>query len=142
VPTCNVDPGSVNKVVTLPSVTVAQLASNPTPGSMPFTLQLVNCPANQKVVINLDTANPYTSATGVIAPTTGTGFATNVGVQVLKADGSTPVTFGDDPAQAINTGTTSGSNYSINLFARYYRISTPVTGGSVKGIATYTINYQ
>jgi type 1 fimbria pilin len=142
VPTCNVDPGSVNKVVTLPSVTVAQLASNPTPGSMPFTLQLVNCPANQKVVINLDTANPYTSATGVIAPTTGTGFATNVGVQVLKADGSTPVTFGDDPAQAINTGTTSGSNYSINLFARYYRTATPVTGGSVKGIATYTINYQ
>lgn len=142
VPTCNVDPGSKDKVVTLPSVTVAQLNSNQTPGSTPFSLQLVNCPANQKVFINLNTANPYTSVSGVIAPTTGTGYASNVGVQILKADGSTPVTFGDDPAQAINTGTTSGSNWSINLYARYYRIATPVTGGSVKGIATYTINYQ
>jgi type 1 fimbria pilin len=142
VPTCNVDPGSVNKTVTLSAVTVAQLNSNTTPGSTPFALQLINCPANQRVFINLDTSNPYASATGVIAPTTGAGYATNVGVQILKADGSTPVTFGDDPAQAINTGTTSGSNYSINLHARYYRTGTPVTGGSVKGIATYTINYQ
>jgi type 1 fimbria pilin len=142
VPTCNVDPGSVNKVVTLPSVTVAQLNSNPTPGSTPFSLQLVNCPANEKVLINLNTANPFAGGTGVIAPTTGTGYATNVGVQILQADGATPVTFGADPAQAINTGTTSTTNYSINLFARYYRTATPVTGGSVKGIATYTINYQ
>jgi type 1 fimbria pilin len=142
VPTCNVDPGSLNKVVALPAVTVAQLNSNPTPGSTPFALQLVNCPANQKVFINLNTSNPYTSVNGVIAPTAGTGYAANVGVQILKADGSTPVTFGDDPAQAINTGTTAGSNYSINLFARYYRTAAPVTGGSVKGIATYTINYQ
>ncbi|MES2405681.1 MAG: fimbrial protein [Pseudomonadota bacterium] len=142
VPTCNVDPGSVNKVVTLPSVTAAQFASNPTPGSTPFSLQLVNCPANQKVFINLNTASPFAGGTGVIAPTTGTGYATNVGVQILTADGSTPVTFGSDPTQAINTGTTSGSNYVINLYARYYRTSTPVTAGSVKGIATYTINYQ
>lgn len=142
VPTCNVDPGSVNKIVTLPSVTAAQLASNPTPGSTPFSLQLANCPANQKVFINLNTSSPYASATGVIAPTAGGGYATNVGVQILKADGSTPVTFGDDPAQAINTGTASGSSYAINLFARYYRTATPVIAGSVKGIATYTINYQ
>lgn len=142
VPTCNVDPGSVNKVVTLPSVTAAQLASNPTPGSTPFSLQLVNCPTHQKVFININTTNPYTSATGVIAPSTGTGYATNVGVQILRADGSTPITFSDDPAQAINTGTTSGSSYAINLYARYYRTGTPVTAGSVKGIATYTINYQ
>lgn len=142
VPTCNVDPGSVNKVVTLPSVTAAQLATNPTPGSTPFSLQLVNCPAGQTVVINLNTSSPYASATGVIAPTTGTGYANNVGVQILKADGTTPVNFGDDPAQAINTGTTAGSSYAINLFARYYRTATPVTAGSVKGLATYTINYQ
>lgn len=142
VPTCNVDPGSVNKIVTLPSVTAAQVTANPTPGSTPFSLQLVNCPANQKVFININTTNPYTSAVGVIAPTAGTGYATNVGVQILRADGSTPITFSDDPAQAINTGTTSASSYAINLYARYYRTGTPVTAGSVKGIATYTINYQ
>jgi type 1 fimbria pilin len=142
VPTCNVDPGSVNKVVTLPSVTAAQVTANPTPGSTPFSLQLVNCPANQKVFININTTNPYPSATGVIAPTTGAGYAANVGVQILRADGSTPITFSDDPAQAINTGTTSGNGYAIDLDARYYRTGTPVTAGTVKGIATYTINYQ
>jgi type 1 fimbria pilin len=142
VPTCNVDPGSVNKVVTLPGVTAAQVTANPTPGSTPFSLQLVNCPANQKVFININTTNPYPSAPGVVAPTTGTGYAANVGVQILGADGSTPITFSDDPAQAINTGTTSGSSYAINLYARYYRTGTPVTAGTVKGIATYTINYQ
>jgi type 1 fimbria pilin len=142
VPTCNVAPTSVSTTVTLPSVTVAQLNSNPTPGSTPFSLQLVNCPANQKVFINLNTTNPFAGGTGVIAPTAGAGYASKVGVQNLKADGNTPVTFGDDPAQAINTGTTSGSSYAINLYARYYRTGTPATAGSVKGIATYTINYQ
>ncbi|HEX5488323.1 MAG TPA: fimbrial protein [Rhodanobacteraceae bacterium] len=142
VPTCDVAPGSVDKVVTLPSVTTTQLATNPTPGSTPFSLQLVDCPANQKVFINLDTANPYTGASGVIAPTPGAGYAARVGVQVLKADGSTPVAFGNAPSQAIFTGTTSGSSYAIDLYARYYRTGTPVTAGSVKGIATYTINYQ
>jgi type 1 fimbria pilin len=63
-------------------------------------------------------------------------------VQILRADGSTPITFSDDPAQAINTGTTSGNGYAIDLDARYYRTGTPVTAGTVKGIATYTINYQ
>lgn len=141
VPTCNVDPGSVNKIVTLPGVTTAQLAVNPTPGSTPFSLQLVNCPTGQKVFININTASPFAGGTGVIAPTTGAGYATNVGVQILQADGTTPVTFGDAPAQAINSGTTSGSSYAINLYARYYRTGTP-TAGSVKGVATYTINYQ
>lgn len=141
VPTCNVDPGSVNKIVTLPGVTTAQLAVNPTPGSTPFSLQLVNCPTGQKVFININTASPFAGGTGVIAPTAGAGYATNVGVQILQADGTTPVTFGDAPAQAINTGTTSGSSYAINLYARYYRTGTP-TAGSVKGVATYTINYQ
>ncbi|HET7929809.1 MAG TPA: fimbrial protein [Rhodanobacteraceae bacterium] len=143
VPTCNVDPGSVNKTVTLPNVTTAQLVANQTPGKTPFSLQLINCPTNQKVFINLNTANAYTGggASGVIAPTTGAGYAGNVGVQILQADGSTPVTFGDTTAQAINTGTTTGSNYAINLYARYYRTGTP-SAGSVKGVATYTINYQ
>lgn len=142
VPTCNVAPASVNKVVTLPSVTTTQLATSQTPGKTPFSLQLVNCPTNQKVYVNLDTSNPYTGAAGVIAPTAGAGYAARVGVQILKADGTTPVTFGHAPAQAIFAGTTSGSNYAIDLYARYYRTGTPVTSGSVQGIATYTINYQ
>jgi type 1 fimbria pilin len=142
VPTCNVDPSSVNKVVTLPNVTTAQLAASQTPGSTSFSLKLVSCPVGQKIFINLDTANPQTGVTGVIAPTTGGGYATNVGVQILKADGTTPITFTSDPNQAIYAGAASASNYAINLYARYYRTSTPVSPGNVRGIATYTLNYQ
>lgn len=147
VPTCNVQ-GSVNGsqvnfTVTLPNVTTTQLDADPTPGITPFTLPLVNCPAGEKVLVNLDTTNAYTSGgvNGVIAPS-GAGYATGVGVQILQSDGSTPVTFGSTSAEAINAGTTTSSTYNIKLFARYYRTSTPVSAGPVQGIATYTINYQ
>lgn len=55
------------------------------------------------------------------------------GVQVLKADGTTPVTFTSDPNQAINTGTTTGTSYAI---------STPASSGNMQGVGTYTLNYQ
>lgn len=139
VPTCSVDPGSVNKTVTLPGINTVQLSGQgSTAGSTPFSLQLTNCPTNQGVVITLGTANPQPGATGVIAPTTGSGYASGVGVQVLKADGATPVTFGTP----FSTGTTSASNYAINLYARYYQTGTTVSAGTVKGVATYTLNYQ
>ncbi|HEV2620882.1 MAG TPA: fimbrial protein [Frateuria sp.] len=139
VPTCNVDPGSVNKVVALPSINAVQLSGQgTTAGSTPFSLQLTNCPTNLGVFVTLSTANPQPSATGVIAPTTGSGYAGGVGVQILKADGTTAVTF-DTP---FGTGTTSSGSYVINLYARYYQTGATVSAGTVKGIATYTLNYQ
>ncbi|HEV2540895.1 MAG TPA: fimbrial protein [Frateuria sp.] len=139
VPTCNVDPGSVNKIVTLPSINTVQLSGQgTTAGSTPFSLQLTNCPNNLGVFITLSTANPQPGAAGVIAPTTGAGYAGGVGVQILKADGATAVTF-DTP---FGTGTTSSSGYVINLYARYYQTGAAVSAGTVKGIATYTLNYQ
>ncbi len=139
VPTCSIDPGSVNKSVTLPIVNTQQLAGQgSTAGKTPFSLQLTQCPSNLGVFITLNTANAQTGATGVIAPTTGTGYAGGVGIQLLQADGSTPVAFGT----AIHTGTTTASNYTINLYARYFQTGATVAGGSVKGVATYTINYQ
>ncbi len=139
VPTCNIDPGSVTKSVTLPVVNTQQLTGQgSTAGSTPFSLLLTQCPTGLKVFITLDSANPQAGAAGVIAPTTGAGYASNVGVQILRADGSTPVTFGT----AINTGTTAASNYTIDLFARYFQTGPTVAGGTVKGVATYTINYQ
>lgn len=144
VPTCDIAAGSVNKTVPLPSVSVATLTTNQTSGKTPFSLQLINCPVGQKVFINLNTAHPYpaTGAASVIAPKTVGGYATNVGVQILKADGTTPVTFGDTQAEAIFTGTATTSSYAIKLYARYYRTGMPVSAGPVEGIATYTINYQ
>ena len=139
VPTCNIAPGSVNKSVTLPIVNTQQLTGQgSTAASTPFSLQLTQCPSNLGVFITLNAANAQTGATGVIAPTSGAGYASGVGIQLLRADGSTPVAFGT----AIHTGTTTASNYTINLYARYFQTGASVAGGNVKGVATYTINYQ
>lgn len=141
VPTCDVDPSSVNETVTLPGITTTQFSGpGPAASRTPFSLQLIDCPNDQKVFITLNTATPQTGTTGVIAPS-GTGYAAGVGVQILleQADGTTaPVTFGSP----IDTGTTVNSNYTINLFASYYQTSPTVSAGPVKATATYTLNYQ
>jgi type 1 fimbria pilin len=139
VPTCTIAPGSISKSVTLPSAQIQQLTGQgTTTGKTPFSLQLTQCPTGLHVYVTLDTTNPQIGDTGVIAPTTGAGYASGVGVQILHADGTTPIAFGS----AINTGTTAASNYNIDLFARYYQTGTTVSPGTVKGVATYTINYQ
>ncbi|MEY2150197.1 fimbrial protein [Rhodanobacter sp. 115] len=136
VPTCNVDPGSVSKTVTLPNVTTSQFTGQgSTAGNTPFNLHLINCPSNRGVFITLDSSSAQPGVNGVIAPS-GAGYASGVGVQILQ--GSTPVTFGT----TFQTGTISGSTYDINLNARYYQTGTPISGGTVKAVATYTLNYQ
>lgn len=138
VPTCDIDPGSVSKTVTLPNVSTTQFSGvGSTTGSTPFNLHLINCPSNRGVFITLDSSSAQPGVSGVIAPS-GAGYASGVGVQILQANGTTPVTFGS----TFSTGTISGSTYDINLNARYYQTSTPISGGTVKAVATYTLNYQ
>lgn len=138
VPTCNVSPASQSTVVTLPTVgSLAFIGQGVTTGQTPFSLQLTNCSNNLSVNITLNSTNAQAGATGVIAPS-GAGYATGIGVQILAPDGTTPIGFGS----ALNTGTTTGSNYAINLFARYYQTGTTVTTGPVQGIATFTLSYN
>ncbi|WP_329742279.1 fimbrial protein [Dyella sp. A6] len=138
VPTCDIDSGSVNKTVVLPSIATTQLSGpGSTTGDTPFSLQLTNCPSNLGVFITLNTSSPQAGATGVIAPA-GSGYASGIGVQILQANDSTPVTFGT----AIQSGVTSSSNYNIDLHARYYQTGSTISAGPVKGVATYTLNYQ
>jgi type 1 fimbria pilin len=127
----------VNKTVALPNVTTLQFAGpGSTAGKKPFSLQLINCPTSLGVSITLDTGNPQSGATGVIAPS-GTSYASGIGVQILQADGSTPVAFGTP----FYIGKTAGSNYTINLFTQYYQTGA-ISAGPVKAVATYTMNYQ
>lgn len=137
--TCSVAAGSSNIAVTLPTVfTNAFGGTGATSGETPFSIQLTGCTTGRNVSATLDTSAPYAGANGVIAPTTGTGYAQNVGVQILQSDGTTPVTFGT----SFSTGNTSGTSYTINLFARYYQTGTPATAGRVTATATYTVTYQ
>lgn len=139
--TCSVSTGSKSVTVTLPSVAATALgAVGATTGMTRFGINLTGCSSNLGVSATLSTSNPYTAMNGVIAPTTGTGYASGVGIQILRPDGATPVMFDT----TFPTGTTSGanSNYTFNLYARYYQTATPVTPGQVQATATYTLTYQ
>ncbi len=127
-------------VVTLPVVMTSNFnAPGAVAGQTAFHLQL-NCPstaAGADLAIILATNNPVTGAAGVIANTNGSGFAKEVGVQVLDGTGN-PVTFGT----AISAGTATAGLFDIPLNARYYQTGAAVSGGNVKATATYTIIYQ
>ncbi|MDE2316049.1 MAG: type 1 fimbrial protein, partial [Xanthomonadaceae bacterium] len=137
--TCTVSTGSQSLVVTLPTVSASSLTSTgTTAGTKPFSIILTGCTSNRNVSATLSTNNPYASASGVIAPTTGSGYAGNVGIRLLQSDGITPVDFDT----AFPVGTTSGANFTFNLYAQYYQTASAVTPGLVRATATYTLTYQ
>lgn len=136
IPTCTaaVDP----TVVTLPPApTSAFTGTGSTAGMMPFNVQL-NCVTGSNLKITLNTASYYGNKNkGVINGTTGSGYASNVGVQILKQNGTTPVTFGT----AITEGATPNGTMNLPFYAQYYQTGTPVTAGNVAATATYTLTY-
>lgn len=136
IPTCTaaIDP----TVVTLSAVKVSDFTGNNSyTNAQPFQVQL-NCIAGANLRITLNTANP-SGDPGVIANNTATGYARRVGVQILKQDGSTPITFGT----AISEGATQSGTMNLPFFARYYQTSAgAVTVGDVSATATYTLTYN
>lgn len=139
IPTCTaaVDP----TVVTLSAVKVSDFNGNKgsTAGQQPFQVQL-NCVSGANLRITLSTANGYGNKNlGVINNNTGPGYAQNVGVQILKSNGATPIKFDT----AISEGATQNGNMNLPFFARYYQTSnTNVTVGNVSATATYTLTYN
>lgn len=137
--TCTVSTSSQNLVVTLPPVLTSSLTgAGTTAGTTPFSINLTGCTSNRNLSATLNTNTPYAGANGVIAPTTGSGYAGNVGIRLLQPDGANPVTFGT----AFPVGTTNGANFTFNLYAQYYQTTSPVSPGKVQATATYTLTYQ
>ncbi|XWJ90463.1 fimbrial protein [Phytobacter ursingii] len=66
--------------------------------------------------------------------------ASGVGVQVLKADGVTPVDY-DVKYPASGYSTTAGGNFTIPLHARYIRTGT-VSAGSANSAAEFVMSYE
>lgn len=137
-PACSVNTTSQNLTVTLPPVFASTLSAvGSTANRTPFNVTL-SCSANSTASITMSTSTPYQNNKGIVAPATGTGFASNVGVQLL--DGSeNPVQFDT----SMTAGSTSvGSTLSIPFYAQYYRTGTPVGAGKVSATVTFTMSYQ
>ncbi|HET6632073.1 MAG TPA: fimbrial protein [Rhodanobacteraceae bacterium] len=122
-------------VVTLDPVLATQFSgAGSTAAQKSFAVELTGCSGGLSLSIELDTADPAGPA-GVI---NSSGSAGGVGVQLLKANGSTPVAFGS----TILVGTTTAGDNAIPFYARYYQTGPSVTGGTVSATATYTLTYE
>lgn len=132
---CSVDTGSQNMAVALPAVSANSLPSvGATAGRTRFNIKLT-CQSGATAKISM-TGTPASSITGVVDPS-GSGFAANVGVQIL--DGSlNAVPFNTQ----LTVGSTPSGALTIPYYAQYYRTNSPVGVGQVKAIVTFTMTYQ
>jgi type 1 fimbria pilin len=130
--------------VTLPTVSTGAFSSRvgSIAGSQPFSLSF-NCSAGAKVSITL-TDNVYPANRSDTLQLTADSTAKGIGIQVLR-NGS-PVLFGADSAAAGNTnqwliGDSPNGTLQLPLTARYVSTA-PVSAGTVKALATFTMSYQ
>jgi type 1 fimbria pilin len=136
---CSVNIASQNLTVVLPSIATSALNGiGTTAGQTPFNVDLTCQSSTKTVLITMTASNPSTTQTGVILPTTGTGFASNVGVQLLNGSGN-PVNV---RGTAQSEGKAPAGSLSIPYFAQYYQTGTPVTVGQVNATVTFNITFQ
>lgn len=101
----------------------------------PLSLQ---CPGSLQVSLEVNAGNVLDAERGLIGLTPSAQSAGGLGVQILAADGVTPIVLGQERQVLISS---QGSN-RIDLAARYYQTEEPVKAGSANGIATFILRYR
>lgn len=139
----NINGDEANPVVLLRTVAATKLATKgATAGETTFTVNVTGC----------TTAASDTSIKTVFAgnnPTTNgnlgnTGDATNVSIQLLDSDATTPLSFavGSTATTSAMTLATGAVSTSQELTARYYAENAGVTAGTVNATAQFAITYK
>lgn len=146
--TCSVTTGTAPLAVTLPTVSTKSLDSTgKVAGLTPFTISLSGCNTaaatgaqSVKAYFEPNATTDYDSHNLNIA--SGSGNATNVQIQLLNADGTTPILLGTDSAgQAVTPVAINGTNVTLRYNAQYYATG-QATAGNVSATVNYTIAYQ
>ncbi len=130
--------------VTMPPTRVKDLpAVNSTYGDTDFSIGL-NCSAGVKVAITIsDVTNPSNTSTTLSLG--GDSTAVGIGYQIVNS--GVPISFGPDSAsigtrnQFVVVPLSVLGTYSIPLVGRFVRTG-PITPGSAKAYATFTMSYQ
>lgn len=132
-PSCTIVTNPIN--VVLPTVLSSAFTGvGSTSGKKPFQIQL-SCPSGTAVKkIMLQTAYAD-SHSGVVAPSTGPGFAQGIGVQILDGN-SNAVTFD------VQAAVTPNATTSIPYYAQYFQTAPAISGGAVKATVTFDVYYQ
>ncbi|PRM45549.1 fimbrial protein [Haemophilus influenzae] len=146
--TCKIETDSKNRTVTLPTVGKANLRiAGQTAAPVPFSITLKECNAADAKKANLLFSG---AATGQIylSNATDNGKATNVGIQIVKADGTgTPINVDGSQAnseKALDTGKEQNGTViqpRFDYFAHYYAIGA-ATAGDVEATATFQVQYK
>lgn len=139
--TCKIETDSKNRTVTLPTVGKANLAP------VPFSITLKECNAVDAKKANLLFSGAVTGQI-YLSNATGSGKATNVGIQIVKADGAgTPIKVDGSQAnseKAPDTGKEQNGTViqpRFDYFAHYYAIGA-ATAGDVEATATFQVQYK
>lgn len=143
--TCQVT--TANVAVALDNVRLQEFTGvDSTAKPKPFDISLNCSGARTNVFMTLtDAVNPA-NRTSTLAAASG-NTATNIGVQILRGDGTTPVNFGPDSPIAGNqnqfsVGAANNSALNVRLIARYRQTAASPTAGKVRAMMTFTMSYQ
>lgn len=147
--TCKIDTGSQNRTVTLPTVGKANLSrAGQTAAPVPFSIMLKDCKIDDTTKVKLLFKDGVGGQQPYLANQKGSGKATNVGIQIVKADGTnTPIKVDGteaDSKKATDTGKAQNGTViqpRFDYFAHYYATG-PATAGYVEAAATFEVQYD
>ncbi|WP_157510876.1 fimbrial protein [Frateuria sp. Soil773] len=140
-PSCLVDAGSKNIAVKFGSVPQSSFGGvGTTAAERDFTISLQCQQSPGNIFVRLDATADPSNSPGVLQITQGPQAAKGVGIQVLDARDSRPVSYGG----SISAGSSPvGANtLRVPFKARYYQTGSAVAPGDANGTATFTIQYQ
>lgn len=146
---CKVVDGA-NSIVNLPAVTATSfngVGSLSSQAAERFAITL-DCEEDVRVHATMTDASDPANTTDILTLAPGS-TASGVGIQVLRDNGTTPVNFGPDSANAGNpnqwyiaTTPLGGARVDVPFVARYAQSGAKVSVGSVMARSTITFSYQ
>lgn len=148
--TCKIDTDSQNRTVTLPTVGKANLSlAGQTAAPVPFSITLKECNAADAQKANLlFSVSGATRGQIYLSNAASSGKANNVGIQIVKADGTgLPINVDGSQAnseKAPDTGKEQNSTViqpRFDYFAHYYATGA-ATAGEVEATATFQVQYN
>lgn len=147
--TCKIETDSKNRTVTLPTVGKANLRHpGQTAAPVPFSITLKECKIADAEKANLLFSGAATKGQPYFSNATGSGKANNVGIQIVKADGTgTPIKVDGSQAnseKAPDTGKEQNGTViqpRFDYFAHYYATGA-ATAGDVEATATFQVQYK
>ncbi len=135
---CNITGGG-DFGVALPSVANTTLAdSGDTAGQTQFNIVLTGCSAGATASAFFEQGANVDAGTGNLISS---GTATNVQLQLLNDDGSSPIDLLDASSNNTTAAVANGGGGTLSYYVRYFATGQSAAG-TVIGTQQYTINYQ